>query len=90
MAARLINVPGVSEVFKSGYITYSNKAKRRLLGIKKSTLLKHGAVSEEIAREMAKGAALVSKSDVTVSITGIAGYGRRFGRKTGRSCIYRL
>ena len=67
------NVPGVSEVFKSGYITYSNKAKRRLLGIKKSTLLKHGAVSEEIAREMAKGAALVSKSDVTVSITGIAG-----------------
>ncbi len=73
VAARLINVPGVSEVFKSGYITYSNKAKRRLLGIKKSTLLKHGAVSEEIAREMAKGAALVSKSDVTVSITGIAG-----------------
>lgn len=73
LAARLINVPGVSEVFKSGYITYSNKAKRRLLGIKKNTLLKHGAVSEAIAREMAKGAAMVSKADVTVSITGIAG-----------------
>ena len=73
LAARLINVPGVSEVFKSGYITYSNKAKRRLLGIKKNSLLKHGAVSEEIAREMAKGAAMVSKSDVTVSVTGIAG-----------------
>lgn len=73
LAARLINVPGVSEVFKSGYITYSNKAKRRLLGIKKNLLLKHGAVSEEIAREMAKGAALLSKADVTVSITGIAG-----------------
>lgn len=73
LAARLINVPGVSEVFKSGYITYSNKAKRRLLGIKKNLLLKHGAVSEQIAREMAKGAALVSKADVTVSITGIAG-----------------
>lgn len=73
LAARLINVAGVSEVFKSGYITYSNKAKRRLLGIKKNILLKHGAVSEPIAREMAKGAALVSKADVTVSITGIAG-----------------
>ena len=73
LAARLINVPGVSEVFKSGYITYSNKAKRRLLGIKKNLLLKHGAVSKEIAREMAKGAALISKADVTVSVTGIAG-----------------
>ena len=73
LAARLINVPGVSEVFKSGYITYSNKAKRRLLGIKKNLLLKHGAVSKEIAREMVKGAALVSKADVSVSVTGIAG-----------------
>lgn len=73
LAARLINVPGVSEVFKSGFITYSNKAKRRLLGIKKNLLLKHGAVSKEIAREMAKGVALISKADVTVSVTGIAG-----------------
>ena len=73
LAGRLINVPGVSEVFKSGYITYSNKAKRRLLGIKKNLLVKHGAVSKEIAQEMAKGAALISKSDVTVSVTGIAG-----------------
>ena len=73
LAARLINVPGVSEVFKSGYITYSNKAKRRLLGIKKHMLEKHGAVSEEVARAMAKGAAAVSKADVVVSVTGIAG-----------------
>lgn len=73
LAARLINVPGVSEVFKSGYITYSNKAKRRLLGIKKALLVKYGAVSEQVAKEMARGAALVSKADVTVSITGIAG-----------------
>ena len=73
LAARLINVPGVSEVFKSGFITYSNKAKRRLLGVKKSLLLKHGAVSKEVAREMVKGAALVSKADVAVSVTGIAG-----------------
>jgi len=75
LAARLINVPGVSEVFKAGYITYSNKAKRRLLGVKKTLLLKHGAVSEQIAKEMARGAALASKADVTVSITGIAGPG---------------
>lgn len=73
LAARLINVPGVSAVFKAGYITYSNKAKRRLLGVKKSLLLKHGAVSEQVAKDMARGAALVSKADVTVSITGIAG-----------------
>ena len=73
VAARLINVPGVSEVFKSGYITYSNKAKRRLLGVKKNTLAKHGAVSETVARDMAKGAATVSKADVVVSVTGIAG-----------------
>lgn len=73
LAARLINVPGVSEVFKSGYVTYSNKSKRKLLGIRKNTLLKHGAVSEEIAREMAKSAAFLAKTDVCVSTTGIAG-----------------
>lgn len=73
LAARLINVPGVSEVFKSGYITYSNKSKRSLLGIKKNILLKHGAVSDKIAREMAKGATMLAKTDVSVSTTGIAG-----------------
>lgn len=73
LAARLINVPGVSEVFKTGYITYSNKSKRKILGIKKSSLEKHGAVSEVIAKEMAKGASVFSKADVTVGITGVAG-----------------
>ena len=73
VASRLINVSGASEVFKSGYITYSNKAKRRILGVKKSTLDKYGAVSEQTAGEMAAGAAIVSKADVTVAITGIAG-----------------
>ncbi len=73
LAARLINVPGASEVFKSGYITYSNKAKRKMIGVKRSSLEKYGAVSETVAKEMAKGAAMVSKSDVTVSVTGIAG-----------------
>ncbi len=73
LSARLINVPGVSEVFKSGYVTYSNKSKRKLLGIKKNILMKHGAVSEQIAREMAKTAATLARTDVSVSTTGIAG-----------------
>lgn len=73
LAARLINIPGVSEVFKSGYITYSNKAKRKVVGVKKSSLHKYGAVSEQVAYEMANGSAMVTKADVTVSVTGIAG-----------------
>lgn len=73
LASRLINVAGISEIYKSGYVTYSNKAKRRLLGVKKTTLVKYGAVSEKVAGEMARGAALFSKADVTVAVTGIAG-----------------
>lgn len=73
LSARLIGVPGISEVYKSGVVTYANKAKRRLLGVKKSTLQKHGAVSEKAAEEMAKGAAVMFKADVAVAITGIAG-----------------
>lgn len=73
LSARLVNVPGSSEVFRSGLVTYSNKAKRRLLGVKKSTLQKHGAVSARAAEEMARGAAALSKCDVTVAVTGIAG-----------------
>lgn len=73
LSARLINVPGASEVFKSGYVTYSNKMKRKLIGVKRSSLDKYGAVSQAVAKEMAKGAAIVSKADVTVSVTGIAG-----------------
>lgn len=73
LSARLIDVPGVSEVYKAGMITYSNKAKRRFLGVKKSTLQKYGAVSEQVASEMAKGAVLFTKADVSVAITGIAG-----------------
>lgn len=73
LSARLINVPGISEVYKSGVVTYSNKAKKKLLGVKKSTLQKYGAVSEKTAGEMAKGALLISRADVSVAITGIAG-----------------
>lgn len=73
LAARLINVAGVSEVFKLGHITYSNKAKRKILGVKRSDLEKYGAVSEKVANDMAKGAATFTKADVVVSVTGIAG-----------------
>ena len=73
LSARLTSVPGVSEVFKSGQVTYSNKAKHKLLGVKKPSLDKYGAVSENVAKEMAKGAAAASKADVAVAITGIAG-----------------
>ncbi len=73
LSARLINVPGASDIFKAGFVTYSNKAKRKFLGVKKSTLQKYGAVSRQTAEEMAKGAAFVNKADVAVAITGIAG-----------------
>ena len=73
LSSRLINVPGVSEVFKSGFITYSNKAKRKIVGVKKSLLHKYGAVSLQVAEEMAAKACFLTKSDVSVSVTGIAG-----------------
>lgn len=73
LSARLINVPGVSEIYKAGYVTYSNKAKRKLLGVKKTTLQKYGAVSRQTAEEMVRGLVFNSKSDVGVAVTGLAG-----------------
>lgn len=75
ISARFTNVPGVSEVFKTGYVTYSNKAKRKCVGVKKETLEKHGAVSRQVAKEMARGAVSFGKADVSISVTGIAGPG---------------
>ena len=75
LAARLISVPGASTVYKEGMITYSNKAKRNRSAVKKSTLTKYGAVSEQVAKEMAKGGAFMTKTDVCVATTGIAGPG---------------
>lgn len=73
VAGRLINVPGVSDVYKSGYVTYSNKAKRKIVGVKKSTLEKHGAVSHQTVKEMCLGAAFAAKADVSIATSGIAG-----------------
>ncbi len=75
LAARLTNVPGVSEVFRQGFVTYSNRAKRKLLDVKKSTLKEYGAVSDKTAKEMAKNGAFITGSDICISITGIAGPG---------------
>lgn len=70
---RIVNVAGASDVLKEGFITYSNKAKKKNLDVNKNTLKKYGAVSEQCAKEMAKGAAINTDSDVSVAITGIAG-----------------
>lgn len=73
VAATLVNVPGASEVFEEGYITYSNKAKRKNLGVKKTTLKEYGAVSKQTAKEMCCGCLKAAKADVALSVTGIAG-----------------
>lgn len=75
VAARLINVPGASEVYTTGFITYANKAKRKELNVRRETLQTHGAVSRETAYEMAKGALEHAGTEVAVAATGIAGPG---------------
>ncbi len=73
IANRITNISGSSEVFISGCVTYSNESKVRLLGVRDETLKAHGAVSEEVAREMAEGVRTSSRTDFGVSTTGIAG-----------------
>ena len=73
LAGRLINVAGVSEVFCAGMVTYSDRSKRKLLEVKKSTLRRHGAVSGQCAYEMAVGLREEVNTDVVISVTGIAG-----------------
>ena len=75
VSAKLIEYPGISSVFLEGAVTYSNEAKMRTLNVKKDTLEKFGAVSEETAREMAEGIAKRCGSRIGVSTTGIAGPG---------------
>ena len=73
VSSKLISYPGISKSYLQGFVTYSNESKIKTLGVKKETLDKYGAVSEETAKEMAYGAAEVSGSDLGVSTTGIAG-----------------
>jgi nicotinamide-nucleotide amidase len=75
VANRITDVPGASEVFLSGLVTYSNKSKQQLLGVRAETLAQHGAVSDATAREMAEGARQRFNADYAIAITGIAGPG---------------
>lgn len=73
VAARLINYPGISKVFKEGLVTYTEEAKEKRLGVKRETIDKYGVVSAEVAKEMAEGVAKTSGTDIGISTTGIAG-----------------
>ncbi|MGK0405646.1 MAG: nicotinamide-nucleotide amidase [Oleispira sp.] len=73
MASNITRIPGSSQVFEAGYVTYSNRIKSELLNVKEQTLLDHGAVSEAVVIEMAQGALAASSADWVVSVSGIAG-----------------
>jgi len=73
IANRLTNVPGASEVFTHGWVTYSNEAKSAQLGIPETTLAGHGAVSAEVVRAMASGALRAADADISLAVSGIAG-----------------
>ena len=73
LAGRLINVPGISTYLKEGYVTYSNEAKEKLLGVPAEILRQHGAVSPQTAEAMAEGGAKAAGADICVAVTGIAG-----------------
>ena len=73
IAKRITDVPGASEVFECGIISYANGIKHKVLGVSEDDLNKYGAVSEPVAKQMAQGALKVSGADIAVSVTGIAG-----------------
>lgn len=75
IAGAITSVPGSSDCFGYGFVTYANEAKSNLIGVKADTLKKFGAVSYETAKEMAEGALGVSGADIAVAVTGIAGPG---------------
>ncbi|MDJ0950488.1 MAG: CinA family protein [Alphaproteobacteria bacterium] len=75
VAAAITEVPGASEVFQRGYVTYANEAKTDMLGVPEDLFVEVGAVSEEVARAMAEAALARADADLAVSVTGIAGPG---------------
>jgi nicotinamide-nucleotide amidase len=75
LASRITDVPGASQVFRQGFVTYSNKAKSDMLGVDSALLARVGAVSEAVARAMAEGALVRSGSTYSLALTGIAGPG---------------
>lgn len=87
VAAALTDIPGSSDVVDRGFVTYSNAAKVQMLGVLPATLDAHGAVSEQVAREMATGALEHSDASLAVSVTGIAGPGGSDHKPEGRVCF---
>ncbi len=75
IAASLVNVEGVSDVFMESYVTYANSAKHKLLGVSLQTLDQYGAVSRQVAEQMARGAADAAGAQAAIAVTGIAGPG---------------
>ncbi|MCC0063961.1 MAG: nicotinamide-nucleotide amidohydrolase family protein [Defluviimonas sp.] len=87
IAAAITDVAGASDIFERGFVTYSNAAKTAMLGVRAQTLAAHGAVSEEVAREMAEGAQREADATLAVSVTGIAGPGGSEHKPEGRVCF---
>jgi len=87
IAGAITDIAGSSDMFDRGFVTYSNAAKTEMLGVRAATLLQFGAVSEEVAREMADGALARSAADLAVSVTGIAGPGGSGYKPEGRVCF---
>lgn len=87
ISAAITDIAGSSAVFDRGFVTYTNAAKIAMLGVKQATLDVFGAVSEQIAAEMAKGALAHSDADIAVSVTGIAGPGGSEYKPEGRVCF---
>ena len=75
VAGLLTEIPGSSDVVERGFVTYSNDAKREMLGVPHEMLVAYGAVSEQVARALAQGALQHSRADLAVSVTGVAGPG---------------
>ena len=90
ISTKLVNHPGASAVFMEGAVTYSNEAKVNRLKVRKETLDKYGAVSSQVAEEMAKGIAETAKCDVGLATTGIAGPGGGTPEKTCWTCLFRI
>ncbi|MGY6695175.1 MAG: CinA family protein [Roseinatronobacter sp.] len=85
--AALTDIAGASDVVDRGFVTYSNAAKTEMLGVRPQTLATFGAVSEEVAAEMASGAYRASGAQIAVSVTGIAGPGGSEFKPEGRVCF---
>ncbi len=87
ISAAITDVAGSSAIFDRGFVTYTNAAKEEMLGVRAGTLAAHGAVSEEVAREMAEGALARSGAGLAVAVTGIAGPGGSEFKPEGRVCF---